>query len=180
MKTFRRLNLGLLALLIGVSVWLWPQVPDRIPMHFGLDGTADGWTARSISSWFAMPALAVALNVLLLGVASWSSRSAKRINLPDKERLLRLPPEGQAAVLARVKGAFDVIALPLTMSFVLVQSAIWVTASGGDGRVFVFVLLAFVMVSGPIGLIAFLLPVQREMDRQHRLHARGMAGGSTP
>lgn len=32
--------------MLAASVWAWDKVPDRIPVHFGLDGTADRWGAK--------------------------------------------------------------------------------------------------------------------------------------
>jgi uncharacterized membrane protein len=33
-------------LTLAYALWLFPQLPDRIPMHFGPDGTPDAWGAR--------------------------------------------------------------------------------------------------------------------------------------
>lgn len=40
-------NAWLLSFLtLAYALWLFPQLPDRIPMHFGPDGTPDAWGAR--------------------------------------------------------------------------------------------------------------------------------------
>ena len=48
-------------LLIGMTVWVvccYPSLPDRIPIHYGIDGVIDGYGAKSMiwlllgSMWF--------------------------------------------------------------------------------------------------------------------------------
>lgn len=34
------------ALSFAYALWVFPQLPDRIPMHFGPDGTPDAWGSR--------------------------------------------------------------------------------------------------------------------------------------
>ncbi len=52
---------GLLAT-IGYVAWAWPGLPDRVPSHFGIAGTADAWSSRA-GLWF-LPGVGVALYVL--------------------------------------------------------------------------------------------------------------------
>ena len=33
-------------LTFAYALWLFPQLPERIPLHFGPDGTPDAWGAR--------------------------------------------------------------------------------------------------------------------------------------
>ena len=55
-------------LLIGMTVWVmccYPSLPDRIPIHYGIDGVIDGYGAKSMiwlllgSMWFPACLLSV-------------------------------------------------------------------------------------------------------------------------
>ena len=59
--------ISILALLIAglaYSLWLYPALPDKIPIHWGWDGHVDGWGAKSWAA-FLGPGV-VALFLLLL------------------------------------------------------------------------------------------------------------------
>lgn len=163
---------------------MYPELPDRIPVHFGAGGVADGWADRSVLSWFALPAIALLMNLLLYGAAAYASRNARFINLPDKERLLRLPPERQRPVLARVRAGLESIGVLLTAMFCLAQFASYRAAMGHDTRLLIVTILVLCVLSSPIVAIVLLLRVQTEIDRQARLERRedgdGAPAGPTP
>jgi uncharacterized membrane protein len=62
----RRLSVGLTAILIalGVSLWAYPHLPDRVATHWGLSGQADGWSPKAVLV-FVIPAIMLLLGVLL-------------------------------------------------------------------------------------------------------------------
>lgn len=60
-------GIAALVLLVGGTLWLWPSLPERIPLHFGLDGQANGWGGRGML--FLLPALGVGLFGLLTVLA---------------------------------------------------------------------------------------------------------------
>jgi hypothetical protein len=37
-----------LGLFLATTVWLWPQLPDVVPVHFGLNGRPDAWGERGL------------------------------------------------------------------------------------------------------------------------------------
>jgi uncharacterized membrane protein len=41
-----RLSWFIVAITFSYALWLFPQLPERIPMHFGPDGTPDAWGSR--------------------------------------------------------------------------------------------------------------------------------------
>jgi uncharacterized membrane protein len=58
---------GLVALgMLLVSLWAWPQIPAeaQVPIHWGLDGRADGWAPKPIAL-LGLPLLTVGLALLL-------------------------------------------------------------------------------------------------------------------
>lgn len=38
-------------LMLGISAWAWPQIPDgaQVPIHWGIDGQANGWAAKPLA-----------------------------------------------------------------------------------------------------------------------------------
>jgi uncharacterized membrane protein len=53
MSTMSRLAWLVFILTFAYASWIFPQLPDRIPMHFGPDGTPDAWGPRG-SIFFAV------------------------------------------------------------------------------------------------------------------------------
>jgi uncharacterized membrane protein len=41
-----RLAWFIVSLTVVYTLWMFPQLPERIPLHFGPDGTPDAWGAR--------------------------------------------------------------------------------------------------------------------------------------
>lgn len=66
---------GVLILII-FSIVSWPELPDKIPSHFGASGFPDGWSSKQ-SIWF-LPGIGAGLFVLLTIV----SKFPHTINFP--------------------------------------------------------------------------------------------------
>lgn len=56
-------------LALGASVLAWPFAPDPMPIHWGLDGVADGYAPKAVGL-LLLPLMAV----VLPGLSSWVSR----------------------------------------------------------------------------------------------------------
>ncbi len=72
----------LLPILFGVIVW--DKLPERVPMHWGMNGEPDGWGSRAVAV-FVMPAVLLALHSLCLFVTSRDSK-----NCGQNRKVLRL------------------------------------------------------------------------------------------
>ncbi|MEU9497827.1 DUF1648 domain-containing protein [Streptomyces sp. NPDC048196] len=73
------------ALLVAMSLWgivRYPQLPHRIPQHFGVDGV-DAWTNRSIGSAFGPVFVFIGATVLLTACAELTLRVTPQSELPD-------------------------------------------------------------------------------------------------
>jgi uncharacterized membrane protein len=80
---------GLVAI---ASMWVtavawWPRLPERVPMHFDLDGTPNRWDSRG--SWWFLPVIGTVIPLLLIGLGRWTVRRAAGnldgINVPKPE-----------------------------------------------------------------------------------------------
>lgn len=58
-------QLLMLGLLFAVSLWAWGLAPDRVPIHWNLQGEADGFAGKTFGLFFG-PAMAAGLYLLLL------------------------------------------------------------------------------------------------------------------
>ncbi len=68
MKFNWRMELPQLVLILGmftVAAWAWPQLPDRLPIHWNIHGEVDGWGNKFMGLLF-MPFLVLGLYLLLL------------------------------------------------------------------------------------------------------------------
>lgn len=90
-------------LLLGL---LYPEFPDRFPVHFNLAGEPDRWAARGFSAVFLLPALAIYLQVWLYLLVREIRRSAQ----PDVRSYTGLM-DGVRLLLAVILGG--VVLLPL-------------------------------------------------------------------
>lgn len=84
-------------LLTAGTAWgfsLWNALPDRIPVHFGFDGTPDRWTEKG---WelIILILLPFIMTSLIYGLTALSRRHTWLLNIPDKDKLLALPDAKQ-------------------------------------------------------------------------------------
>jgi uncharacterized membrane protein len=84
------MGLGLLGglLAIGFSWGHYAQLPERVPMHFGLSGQPDGWSSRSFVSVMLLPIMSLILGVGLGGMAYLVSHAKLAVRHNDSGLLL--------------------------------------------------------------------------------------------
>ena len=81
---------GVLAMAEAMAAW--PHLPDRLPIHFGLQGTPDGWARRSIAAVFVLPLMALILGPAIAALGMLSV-GPKHLPSPDRVQLRgALPP----------------------------------------------------------------------------------------
>ena len=153
--------------LVAGAGWLWPDVPARVPTHFGADGVPDAWSDRSVSSWFGLPLVGLAL-AAVMEWAVWLIRrpGAPGLNLPNEEALRALPPERQRPVVDRVaRWLYRIGALTLA-GFGLIQGGAWAEAHGADGSGWVLAGALGTAVASVLALPWMLVDVDAELKRQ--------------
>lgn len=79
--------LAMIALLFLASAWAWPQVPDRIPMHWGPSGEPDGWGGRG--TLFLLPAVAAGTWLLMTVLPRFDPGRANYANFAGPYTVLR-------------------------------------------------------------------------------------------
>lgn len=79
----KRFFLVATALALLVLAWSATQLPDRVAIHFGVDGTADGWASRT-GAVVAMGAVTLGTAVLFGFLGRWMTTMPwSMVNLPE-------------------------------------------------------------------------------------------------
>jgi uncharacterized membrane protein len=61
-------------------LWLhWNDIPNRFPIHWGIDGRVNGWARKTVGAALAVPASGVVLCILLTTIFSGIAGSARRV-----------------------------------------------------------------------------------------------------
>jgi len=162
-------NAALALGLLIASIYVYPDLPDRIPLHFGVDGTPDRWGDRSLGSWLLLPLIGLGMHALMYGLSAFIVRKPKLVNMPDKKKLLELPPHLQKWVLGGIAQMMYLSALTLLVMFSVLQYAMWRTAHGIDAGNWVMGGVLFGLVAMPFETIGFLVVTQRRLEHAHRL-----------
>lgn len=139
------------------TVWgfsLWNSLPDRIPVHFGFDGMPDRWTEKG---WelVILIILPLIMTALLYGLTALSRRYTWMLNVPDKDKLLALPPARQEPFWDTLWEFMAGLAGTISLLFFSIVHSTARVAMGGQaglswiflaatGLVFVFILVYIV------------------------------------
>ncbi|MCK5945340.1 MAG: DUF1648 domain-containing protein [Planctomycetes bacterium] len=102
----------------GLAAWFWPELPERIPMHFDMAGDPDRFADKSVWSWFLMPTLGTVLTIgvglLLPGwIRSMAASNSALLNMPDRRRFRALPTEARLRVVEHTMLPLRILALLL-------------------------------------------------------------------
>ncbi|HEY0197640.1 MAG TPA: SdpI family protein [Rhodanobacter sp.] len=119
---------------IVVAVWLYPKMPDRIPVHWDVHGNFDGSMSRFWAS--AFPALTIAGLMALTGLLPWMS--PRRFEIDSFVRvfgIVMLAIQGSILVLGLAmlfNGAG--YAMPMPMLAMLAAGAIFMVIGNYMGK----------------------------------------------
>lgn len=172
----RRLSGCLVALLVVAQAVLWwrvfawwPELPQRIPIHFNFAGEPDGWANNSVVAWFGLPSVSLVMTAFLLGIGAAirviARKSPALINVPRKELFLQLSPEGRLLVVAPTRVFLMWVTALISMLFVWIVEGSARVAVGIDSTVSiwpVFVLLGLILGTLPF----FMIYTTRAIDAQ--------------
>lgn len=150
--------------LLGASAWVYPDLPARIPLHFGPDGQPDRWGDTTFLSWMLLPLIGAA-TALLMYACTWFVRTRpKYINMPDKKKFMQLPTHLQQWVAGGVIGMVNIITLAVLAMFCAIQYGAWESAHSGNGSSVMPAALVLGLVGMPFLTIAIFVVTQHRMD----------------
>ena len=182
-RFFDGLNSLLLLGMVSFALWAWPRLPNRIPVHFGIDGQPDGWAERSLASWFLLPGIAILLTLLMGAFRLLFHRYPRLVNLPDRTRLTDLPEAARGPVLEMFSGFLAIVQTELLVIFFLIEIATFKSAMGEPSQGIMLTVLILAILTSPVLLVVFFLGLQGAMKRGKEAARRaeaGTAGGGRP
>lgn len=105
MRVLRFVLVAMIVVNFAIAAAAWPTLPERIPIHFDAAGNADGWAARSVWTWFALPALGAVIGVGVgMVLPALTMRMARVnspwLNVPDKKAFSALSTAARERVIA--------------------------------------------------------------------------------
>lgn len=62
-KVFWGFGAAIMAATIGASLWAYPRLPDRVPIHWNWKGEIDRWGSKSVNTWMMPGMLAFILGL---------------------------------------------------------------------------------------------------------------------
>jgi hypothetical protein len=124
-------NAGLSALLIGGSLWLFRRLPDRVPRHFGIGGTADAYWEATLVHWMILPGVAIGGAALVYGAAWWIGTSPLTINVPNQQQYDALDPVSKRVVVGDVQAFLYWTGTAVLVLFSVAQWGIYRVATSG-------------------------------------------------
>jgi uncharacterized membrane protein len=161
-------NIVLMLLMIGGSLAVWDSLPERMPLHFGIDGRPDSWGAKSILSWFMLPGIATGLTFLMYGIAAMIIRRPDFINMPDQKKFLDLPAASKKNVLSALQVLLYWVGVMLNVIFVLVQFGSYRAAIGKPMPGLILTAVLIGIVTSPMLAVVALLRMQSLIDAGFR------------
>jgi len=119
--------------LLNLGVWLltaalYTSLPEQIPGHFGLYARPTRWDSRE-TIWL-LPLIATLMALGLYGLNRMILGYPGLINLPNKDELMRLPPDAMRRVVRRL--SLHLIGLTAN-SQLLLGFLVWGTAQVASG-----------------------------------------------
>lgn len=128
------LNLGLLALLVGGGVWMYPRLPDQMPAHFGASGAPDRWVETDVLSWFLIVFIGIGLVLLLYGAAWWMTQRKGRVNMVNQAKYDALSPAGKAEIMGVMQQVMYLLCSFMLLLFSALQWGTYQVAMGYAAR----------------------------------------------
>ncbi len=129
---FNALNAVLLVCMVGMVLYFSKELPDKIPVHFDLDGTPNRWSGKGDLTIILAVALGINAFFYLFVVAiPWLRKHPALLNIPNKDRFLALPLEKQRVYWDLLKEFMAGIAVSMNILFL---TAIWGTIRVGLGE----------------------------------------------
>lgn len=166
------MNRVLLLGILAFALWAWPRLPERIPVHFGIDGRPDAWGEPGLWSWFFLPALAAALTLLMDWLPGFMARHPRWVNLPNGIRLEDLPSRARRPVLDLLAWFLALVQMEILIIFALIQLATYRSAFGEESQGIMILVLVLAVTASPLFLVVFFVRLQGVMKKVRRLRAQ--------
>jgi len=129
-RTAQAINVTLLLLLLGGSLWVYPSVPDRIPQYRGFGGDVTYWDT-TLLRWLANPLFATLFVGLGYAMAYGGARNPQRVligDFPYKEMYRKLSLRHKRMVTDLFRTLCHAIVTPSLLAVIVSQVASYLLA----------------------------------------------------
>ena len=156
----KRAMLALLIVYWIACIAVYSNLPERIPIHFGMDGNPNGWADRG-PGWFGLPVLATVSMLFMQAIANLAHKSPMHWNVPEKKRFMALSHEQRAPIMNELVKMVQVTGLYTLLVMVVVQWEVYQSATGRSAGL--GILFHLVLWPGMIGIIAYAFTLNRRV-----------------
>ncbi len=150
------LQLGPFAILAGTALylrWHWEEIPERFPVHWGVDGRPNGWSMRTPAGVYTP---------LLLGAAIVAGMALLTYGLLRETRLVRAPGSGKAHLDLAHQAAYFLAGIEYFLATILSAVALLpLTRNFGAGVVLIAAIL----------LVLAIFPLAHRLNRARTPYA---------
>jgi uncharacterized membrane protein len=165
-------QLGPFAILLAVAVYLrlrWDEIPPSFPVHWGIDGTPNGWSARTPLDVY-WPLLVGAAILALISASSYAIRHLMRSVRAPASRWVAHDPAHRTGIFLLVLEFF----LAIIFSFV------GLLPLTGNPGVMPVLIATIAMLLAMIFLVAWLAKEQMQYARSRPAPAGASFGDGAP
>jgi len=167
MKTAHVLNFTILLTLLIFSCVVWEKLPEKVPMHYSLNGKPDYWGNKSFFTWFLLPLITIGLNIFIYGISILIKKYPKLLNIPNRDTFLKLPSQKKGPVLKLVEEMFYWVCLPINCLMLSVRIGDYQVAIGNRNELmwhFIITISLFI-TSYSIIIPVFYNKINREIKK---------------
>jgi uncharacterized membrane protein len=160
------LTIAIVVAWVAFAVMTYNQLPDTIATHFGAGGQPDGFSQRSIVSWFGLTFIGVSTTALVLGLAQYAHAKPDMFNIPGKDKLLALPKDAQVPLVEQLAMWLTIMALSLVLLFGALQYDMWrvATTSRTELSYLSWTMLAWTILGSMILMPIWIFRFERKID----------------
>jgi uncharacterized membrane protein len=98
--------------MLAASAWAWDQIPDRVPVHFGIDGKPDRWGSK-LEALLIMPGVVALVGVIMAVIPMIDPR---RNNLASSSGFYYAVWYGELAVMSVAHAGLIAAAMGLSVN----------------------------------------------------------------
>ena len=119
------LTVAFLLFWMVLAVSAYDRLPAMIATHFGGSGRVDGFTRRSLGSWFHLPVFGAVLTVVCSVTAQLILAKPSLWNFEGKPQLLSLPAASQRLLFEDVAVWLTAVGSSVTLLFAAIHYDVW-------------------------------------------------------
>jgi len=128
-----------------IAIIFWGKLPDVIPIHFGVDGMADGWADKSVVMVYLMPFL----QSLMIAIFTFVYFKPQYSNLPSTMWLATLSQKnkGLAYDLVRTMDMGVAVIVGVLLTYITYgMNASAIDPSRGLSNIILYLIIGYMMV----------------------------------